>query len=69
MSLHDANSGDVYRDPQGRLWQVLGYWSEPTVRMVPLLPDVHTGWEKREPMFGGVSGLMWEGFTKLEPRP
>lgn len=65
MSVHDAEPGDVYRDKRGELWRVRWVCREPTVCVERLSPDPFL-----EPtaQSGGVSGLLWNGFVKLEPR-
>lgn len=65
MSVHDATCGDVYRDRQGKLWMVRWVCHEPTVGVIELS---HEPLDEHEVKSGGVSGLMWDGFEKLEPR-
>lgn len=65
MSMHTAELGDVYRDPQGKLWMVRWICHEPTVGVVELS---HEPLDEHETKSGGVSGLMWHGFTKLEAK-
>lgn len=68
MSVHDARPGDVYRDGQGLLWEVIGVCQEPTViveRLYKMEEAISRNGEQSR-MSGGVGGLMWKGFKKLE---
>lgn len=67
MSVHDAEPQDVYADKNGKLWRVYYYCSQPTVGVIEIEPA-----EGCEParMSGGISGLMWNGFTRIfRPAP
>lgn len=70
MSVHDAKPGDIYADEQGKLWRVVGIFSEPTVQVQEIEPATPESPVKR---LGGVSGLMWNGFIRIfrpiEPTP
>jgi hypothetical protein len=79
-ALVNARPGDIFRSSDGRLWKCTWYCAEPTIG----LEELRTGTEIRETfvsdaqgarfapadeLSGGIYGLMWEGFTKLEPKP
>jgi len=68
MSVHNARPGDVYRDASGQLYTVIGYCAEPTVTVERLFTldeaAEHEGEMTR--LSGGVGGLMWNGFTRLD---
>jgi len=66
MTLHDANLGDIYRDETGTIWRVFATCAEPTVHVEMLTAD---GLSNPVRKSGGVSGFMWNGFVKLEPKP
>ena len=70
MSVHDAEPGDIYRDKGGQLWQVVGTCREPTVIVERLykMDEAVARQGEMSRMSGGVGGLMWQGFTKLEER-
>ena len=65
MSVRDAKPGDLYADPHGNVWRVIGIWQEPTVKMMQI--DDPAGQEHtfRPHQHGGVSGQMWEGFKRI----
>jgi hypothetical protein len=67
MSVHDAEPGDIYLDARGCVWKVVGIWHEPVVDMVQI-DDPRTSLLEngmRPHQLGGVSGLMWQGFTRI----
>lgn len=68
--IHDAEPTDVYIDPQGKLWRVVGVVGEPSV----IVQEVETGTpESPVRQSGGVSGLMWCGWKRIhrpeKPKP
>jgi hypothetical protein len=69
MNMRDCDLDDVFADEFGRLWRCVGLFREPTVRLEPLDTPDQGG---RSALFGGVSGMMWDGFKKIyspEKRP
>lgn len=60
--VQDAEPGDVYVDAKGTLWRVIGSCHEPTV-IVQSIENDSIAEAKR--MSGGVSGVMWQGFTRI----
>lgn len=84
MSVHDSQPGDIYVDEMGKLWRVIGVWTEPTVEVEEVEPsgfvpgpdaiDITTGRQAegtflRGRQFGGVNGLMWGGFKRIHRQP
>lgn len=72
MSIHDSKPGDIYADKNGKLWRVVGIWSDPTVRVEEVEPTHHPDgpepaipYGEKRAMFGGVGGCMWSGFTRI----
>ena len=66
---YNATPGDVYRDANGNVWVVEWYCSEPTVGMRCVAgPGGLPPQAPQEKQFGGVNGLMWQGFEQLVPR-
>ncbi|WP_424137426.1 hypothetical protein [Roseomonas chloroacetimidivorans] len=63
MSVHDAKPGDVYADANGKLWRVIGVWHDPTVEVEEVEPERMLSPKQRR--FGGVGGLMWQGFQRI----
>jgi hypothetical protein len=59
VSVHGAQPRDVFVDRQGKLWRVVGVWTEPTVIMEEIEEQHGTR------LHGGVSGMMWDGFKRI----
>jgi hypothetical protein len=55
--VRDAKPGDIYVDSDGRLYRVTGIFQTPTVEMTQI--------EGEKRLFGGVGGLMWQGFKRI----
>jgi streptogramin lyase len=66
MSIHDAEPSDVYVDEQGKLWRVIGKFSEPAVTVEEVEPTRNCSPHRRT---GGVSGCMWQGFVRIYRPP
>lgn len=66
MTVHDAYPGDIYKDGDGRIWKVLYICEEKTVGVREMID--HATLTEPPIRSGGVSGLMWHGFVKLEPK-
>ena len=62
MDIRDAKPGDVYAEKDGKLWRVVGVVGEPSV-IVEEIESLSP--ESPVRMHGGVSGLMWQGFTRI----
>lgn len=62
MSVRDAEPGDVYVDARGKLWRVVGVCHEPSVTVQEI---EFTPMQSARQQGGGVSGLMWNGFTRI----
>ena len=72
IRIHDAQPGDIFVDANDKLWRVTGRWDEPCVAVEAVEPDlVSIGCSpNKQKKQGGVSGLIWQGFTFLyRPRP
>lgn len=61
LDLNKCEPMTLYTDGQGKLWRVVGYWTEPVVCMEP----VEEPEGKR--LYGGIRGAMWDGFTRMVP--
>ena len=57
----DTKPGDVFKDAQGRVWWCIGTCREPTAILECLSEN------PPERKNGGMSGHMWNGFTRLTP--
>lgn len=60
--IHNSKPGDVFVDPEGKLWRVIGTCNEPTVHMREIEPRSITN---PQDIRGGIGGLMWVGFKKI----
>lgn len=60
--------GDLYIDPAGQVWRVVGVCMEPTVTMDRLssVRDMERGSPYEPRISGGVRGFMWNGFKLLK---
>jgi streptogramin lyase len=65
MSVHDAEPQDIYVDAQGKLWRCIGMISEPTALFEEVEAEA-LNINRRQ--YGGVSGLMWNGFKRIYRR-
>lgn len=69
MSVYVFNIGEIYEDKNGNRWLVTGGWTEPTVEMQRIEPIWSDGLPAPTKQFGGVNGLMWDGFEKILEAP
>lgn len=65
LSIEKCEPGTLYKDAEGTLWRVVGYWTDPVVVM-DMVCDAdgvpHTQPERRT---AGVNGDLWNGFRRL----
>lgn len=66
--MRDAKPGEIYQDQCGKRWLVTHCYTEPTVGLQEIRPLLRDE-DRPGQMFGGVSGLMWNGFVKLHDAP
>lgn len=72
ISTIDLEPGDVFQDERGNLYVVRAWCAQPTVSMELIfngpsceVPSVNERVDAKATLHGGVSGLMWDGFTKV----
>lgn len=62
--MRDARIGEIYEDRNGRRWLVAVRYTEPTIGLQEIR-SAFGGEARPIELFGGVTGIMWDGFTKL----
>jgi hypothetical protein len=59
----DCETLAVFKRRDGSIWQIVGYWTQPVVKMV----EMRTDGIKGEYIIAGIDGAMWDGFERLRP--
>ena len=68
-TLITAKPGDLFQDASGAVYVVRGVIHEPSITMERVLSkDGNPCTGKPQTITGGVSGLMWNGFTILRAK-
>ena len=65
LDLNKCEPMTLYKDADGTLWRMVGYWTDPVVMMEEVCDANGIPSTSPERLTAGINGELWSGFRRL----